>query len=132
LDCLTFADGLKDTQHESEETAWRKDALDTLVRGALVSTGQYEERVLFEKYFPAPELTEGMAADDSELDMDYSGVDFGTPTESEMQILQRMLADTTVTISDLDGPEQPEDPLPALPAPREIALADIEQDREWV
>lgn len=102
------------------------------MRGSLVATGTYEEKVLFEEYFPPPELPPGIAADDSELDMDYSGVDFGTPDESEMEILQRMLADTSITVSDLEGPDEPV-PAPAdLPAPREIPPGDIEQDREWV
>lgn len=95
-----------------------------------MATGQYEEKALFEEYFPAPELPPDIVADDSELDMDYSGVDFGTPDESEMEILQRMLTDTSVTVSGL-GSAEPE-PEAALPAPREIPLSDIEQDREWV
>lgn len=101
-----------------------------------MTTGHYEEKVLFADYFPAPELPDGIAAtDDADVDMDYSGVDFGTPDESEMEILARMLADPFVTVSDVDGAENAEpEPkaLPALPAPREIEPADIEQDREWV
>lgn len=101
--------------------------------GSLVASGQYEEKVLFADYFPAPELPDGIAAtDDADVDMDYSGVDFGTPDESEMEILQRMLADTSITVSDLEGPEEPVPAPAALPAPREIPPGDIEQDREWV
>lgn len=103
-----------------------------MVRASLVATGTYEEKVLFEEYFPPPELPYGIAADDSDLDLDYSGVDFGTPDESEMEILQRMLGNSMVTVSGLEGPGEPEPEGPALPAPREIAPADIEQDREWV
>lgn len=99
------------------------------MRGSLVATGTYEEKVLFEEYFPPHELPPDIAADDSELDMDYSGVDFGSPDESELEVLQRMLADTSVTVSGVSGPQEPEQ---ALPAPREIELGDIEQDREWV
>lgn len=106
--------------------------LETVVLGALVASGQYEEKTLFAGYFPAPELPPGIAADDSELDMDYSGVDFGTPDESEMEILQRMLADTSVTVSGMEGPDEPVPERPALPAPRDIPPGDIEQDREWV
>lgn len=103
------------------------------MRGSLVATGTYEEKIVFEEYFPAPDIPDGLpATDDSDVDMDYSGVEFGTPDESEMEILQRMLADNTVTVSDLDGPDEPEPEYPALPAPREIAPGDIEQDREWV
>lgn len=105
------------------------------MRGALVATGTYEEKVLFEDYFPAPELLDGIVAtDDADVDMDYTSVDFGVPDESEMEILQRMLADTMVTVSDVEGPESIEQMpalTPTLPAPREIAPADIEQDREW-
>jgi hypothetical protein len=109
--------------------------LETIVLGSLVATG-YEEKALFADYFPEPELPDGIAATtDADVDMDYSGVDFGTPDESEMEILARMLADPFVTVSGVGGPEEEEpEPraLPALPAPREIAPADIEQDREWV
>lgn len=101
-----------------------------------MATGQYEEKVLFADYFPAPELPDGIAAtDDADVDMDYSGVDFGTPDESEMEVLARMLADPFVTVSDMEGTEESQDmpkDLPALPAPREIPPGDIEQDREWV
>jgi hypothetical protein len=132
LDYLVFADGLKSAREEAEREERHRKVLETLVMGSLVASGQYEEKVLFEEYFPAPELPEGIAADDSELNMDYSGVDFGVPSESEMEILQRMLADTSITVSDLDGPDEPVPASPALPAPREIPPGDIEQDREWV
>lgn len=98
-----------------------------------MATGRYEEKTLFADYFPAPELPDGIAAtDDADVDMDYSGVDFGTPDESEMEILQRMLADNSITVSDLEGPDEPDQTPTALPAPREIDPGDIEQDREWV
>lgn len=100
--------------------------------GSLVASGQYEEKVLFADYFPAPEMPAGIAADDAELDMDYSGVDFGTPDANEMEILQRMLADNSVTVSGMEGPDELVPERPALPAPREIPPGDIEQDREWV
>lgn len=131
MEYLQFADGLIETQERAREAERHAELLSTLVRGSLVSSGQYEEKVLFEEYFPAPELPFGIAADDSELDMDYSAVDFGTPGEDEMAILQRMLADNTVTVSDMGGPG-PEQGVRDLPAPREIASGDIEQDREWV
>lgn len=129
LEYLAFADGLKEAEQRSEEAKRHQELLDTLVRGSLVASGSYEEKVLFEEYFPPPELPVGIAADDSELDLDYSGVDFGIPDESEMEILQRMLADNTVTVS--AGPDEQET-LPSLPEPREIGPGDIEQDREWV
>lgn len=99
-----------------------------------MANGGYEEKVLFRDYFPAPELPEGAigTTGDADLDLDYSGVDFGTPDASEMEILQRMLADNTVTVSGVGGPPENEQAPSDLPAPREIALSDIEQDREWV
>lgn len=70
------------------------------------------------------------ATSDADVDMDYSGVQFGTPDESEMEILQRMLEDNRVVVSGMSG-EQPNPSPSDLPAPREIAFAEIEQDREW-
>lgn len=102
------------------------------MRSSLVASGQYEVKVLFPEYFPPDELSSDIAADDAELDLDYSGVDFGTPDESDMEIIRRMLTDTSVTVSGIGADELPEPEPPSLPAPREIALGDIEQDREWV
>lgn len=128
MDYLAYADGLARAQRRADEEERHRALLDTMVRAALVASNRYEEKILFEEYFPPPELPPGIAADDSELDMDYSGVDFSTPDESEMEILQRMLEDSSVTVSGMDGSPSPE----PLPAPREIAPVDIEQDREWV
>lgn len=133
LDYLAFADGLVAADLRAQADARQTALLNTIVRGALVASGNYEEKVLFEDYFPAPEIPDGIATtSDADVDLDYSGVDFGTPDESEMEILQRMLADTMVTVSGVDGADESEAPASGLPAPREIALADIEQDREWV
>ncbi len=102
------------------------------MRSALVSSGNYEEKIVFEDYFPA-DLPDGIpATGDADVNMDYSAVDFGRPTEDEMEILQRMLEDKTVTVSGMNGPDEPEPPVSDLPAPREIAFTEIEQDREWV
>lgn len=133
MEYLAYADGLKDARLRAREEQRHQELLDVLVRGSLVASGTYEEKVLFEEYFPPPEMPEGaVATDDADLDLDYSGVDFGVPDESEMEILSRMLADPFVTVSDMNGDGQPEPEAVDLPAPREIAPADIEQDREWV
>lgn len=124
---------MKKAKAEAERDRRHHELLETIVRGSLVATGTYEEKIVFEKYFPAPEIPDGLTAtDDADVDMDYSGVQFGTPDESEMEILQRMLGDNTVTVSGLDGGSASEETAPDLPAPREIAMGDIEQDREWV
>lgn len=132
LEYLHFADGLKATELRDREEQRHLKLLGTLVRAALLGTGQYEEKVLFAEYFAPDEIPEGMGINDADLDLDVSGVDFGVPSEDELKILQRMLGDQSVTVSGMEDGPPSEDVLPALPAPRQIDSGDIEQDREWV
>jgi hypothetical protein len=132
LEYLYFADGLKATEQREREEERHTKLLGMVVRAGLVSTGQYEEKVLFQEYFTPDEIPEGMGINDADLDLDVSGVDFGVPTEDELKILQQLLGDQSVTVSGMEDTPAPEEVLPALPAPRQIDPAHIEQDREWV
>jgi hypothetical protein len=140
LEYLRFADGRDRVEREREGSEHRQKVLETIVRGSLVATGEYEEKTLFEEYFGEAEGSgEGGGGGDADVDFDYSDVNFQTPDESEMEILARMLADTDVSIDGgpIEGPgaEQvsPPDTPPAsnLPAPRELDITQIEQDPEW-
>lgn len=132
LEYLRFADGLKETAREEREEEFRQELMANLIKASLVASGGYKEEVLFADYLPAP--------DNDEIDFsDNAGVEFQTPTEDEMEILARMLADNTVTIdgAPLEGPgaEQtspPEDETPSLPPPRDFDPTQVEQDQEWV
>jgi multidrug efflux pump subunit AcrA (membrane-fusion protein) len=119
-------------QRQGQREARHTALLDAVVRGSLVASGGYEEKIVFRDYFSSSEVPEGTAVNDADTDLDYSDVQFGVPAEDELEILQRMLADNTVTVSGLTGPPDPPETSTMLSAPREIARADIEQDREWL
>lgn len=96
--------------------------------------------MLFPEYFPDEDGNPYTpSSGDAGTDFDYSGVEFGTPAESEMEILERMLADDSVTVDGtfLEGPDAQQvhmegDELPPLPPPRAFDIGEIEQDTEWV
>lgn len=138
LEYLRFADGLERSQREAREEEYRRQLLDTLVKGSLVASGEYQEKALFSEYFPDED---GESRGDADTDLDYSDVDFGVPEMDEMLILAQMLADDTITVdgAPLEGPgaqqvsapQHEEDHLPVLPPPREFDPSDVEQDSEW-
>lgn len=143
LEYLRFADGLERSVRETREEEHRRQLLDTLVKGALVASGEYQEKVLFAEYFPDEDgQPHGESRGDADTDMDYSDVDFGVPEMDEMLLLAKMLSDDTITVdgAPLEGPDaqqisaprDEEDDLPALPPPREFDPSDVEQDSEWV
>lgn len=135
LEYLRFADGLDRVEREREHYEHRQKVLETIVRGSLVASGEYEEKTIFSEYFGDDESSEG--AGDAGAEFDYSGVEFEVPDESEMEILARMLADDSVTVdgAPIEGPgaEQISPPgSPDLPPPRELDITQIEQDPEWI
>lgn len=139
LEYLRFADGRAKAEVLERQEEFRRELIDTLVKGSLVASGEYEAKIVFRDYFPEEEESAGGSANgDAETDLDYSGVDFSTPDRSEMEMLAHMLADDMVTVdgSPLEGPgaEQvpPPDDSPSLPPPREFGLDEVEQDSEWV
>lgn len=137
LEYLRFADGLDRVEREREVYEHRQKVLETIVRGSLVASGEYEEKTIFSEYFD-DEASDG--AGDAGAEFDYSGVEFEVPDESEMEILARMLADDSVTVdgAPIEGPgaEQvspPDDPPKSdLPPPRELDITELEQDPEWI
>lgn len=140
LEYLRFADGLERSQREARQEEFQTKLLETLVKGSLVASGEYEEKVLFPEYFPDKDgQPHGQSSSDANTDFDYSDVDFNTPDESEMEMLARMLADDSITVdgAPLEGPDaqqvsEDEEGASALPPPREFDLTEVEQDSEWV
>lgn len=128
MEFLQFDDGLKERQKELEVARQHAELLDTVFRAGLVATGSYKERVLFPDRFEHEAGLRSPQEADADTDFDYAEVEWSTPSEEELAMLQKMLADPTITVS--AGPE--EAPPQELPPPREIPLTDIEQDREWV
>lgn len=139
LEYLRFADGLERTRREQEGERRHAELLEMIVKAGLAATGDYQEKILFREYFPDEDGSpQGESQGDADVDFDYSDVDFGVPSESELEVLTRMLADDSVTISG-DSLEGPESDVPgeeaeqsALPPPRAFDPGDVEQDTEWV
>jgi hypothetical protein len=134
LEYLRFADGLREAEREEREEEFRRKLLLNVAKAGLVASGQYKEEVLFEEYFPS-ETPESDGIDYT----DNSGVDYEAPSEDELEVLARMLADNTVTVDgaplegpDAEQPSPPEDSTPSLPPPRDFDPTQVEQDTEWV
>lgn len=132
LDFLRFLDGQERQQAEDRVVIRHQKLLDTVVRGSLVAADRYEEKLVFPDYFPDEEA-EGDGGDDSNVDFDYGGVEWSTPAEEEMAILQRMLGDNSVSIpgSSLPPEEDPFDVPMELPDNSPV-MEQIANDREWV
>lgn len=100
--------------------------LDTVFRAGLVATGGYQERRLFPDRF---EQEAGLLPPgDADTNFDYAEVEWRTPDEQELAQLAALLSDPNITVA-AGADEQHQD---ELPPPRQIPLADIAQDREWV
>jgi hypothetical protein len=136
LEYLRFADGLERTARIEREQEFQEQLLLTVAKAGLVASNNYKEEVLFSEYFPE-------STDEDEVDYsDNSGVDFEAPSEDEMDVLARMLANDSITIdgAPLEGPgaeqvsspDVEEDNLPSLPPPRDFDPTQVEQDTEWV
>lgn len=134
LEYLRFADGLEKSSRRDRAEEFRQELLLSIVKASLVASGDYKEDVLFSDYFSG-------ADSDDEVDFtDNSGVDFEAPSESDMDILARMLADDTVLVdgAPLEGPDAEQVPSPegeeppSLPPPRDFDPTQVEQDTEWV
>lgn len=144
LEYLRFEDGRLAGEKESRREEFQAELLTTVVKGSLVASQGYEEKVLFEEYFPSEEPEGGMGGGDADVDFDYSDVDFGTPDMDELALLESLLSDSDVTVSGapLEGPgavqvdreddEGPDVPLAhALEPPREFELPEPDPDSEW-
>lgn len=143
IEYLRFADGLERTKLLDEEREFRDRMLAQVARAGLASTGEYEEKVLFKEYFPDQEDPEG-GGGDANVDFDYSEVDFTSPAEDEMALLESLLGDDSVSVSGapLEGPDavqvdRPDDDGPdvplayALEPPKDFALPEPDPDAEW-
>lgn len=76
------------------------------------------------------ELPTNLAAtSDADVDFDYSAVEWSAPSEDEVAILQKMLADNSVTLPGADFAEPP--PEYDLPDARPDE-GEMDNDREWV
>lgn len=92
----------------------------------MVATGNYDEKKVFKEYFP-PDPDSETVYQDVEWG---SNVEFQMPDESELETLQRLLADNTVGVSGVvyDGPED----LPPAASDDTPTIETIQTDREWV
>lgn len=130
MEYLRFADRLADHKALDLAAERHQDMLNQVFKAALVAKGDYTTESVFPEHFaeePLPEGSAPVATDDSNVDFDYSQVEWSAPGEDEMAILERMLQDTSVTVG-----QAPPVPVNELPAPKAVAISDIEQDREWV
>lgn len=144
LEYLRFEDGRLEAERERERLEYQAKLLTTLVKAGLAATGEYQEKVLFQDYFPDEEAPEGSGGD-QDVDFDYSEVEFATPDMDELALLESLLGDDSVTVSGapLEGPDAiqvdrpPEDEGPdvplayALEPPKEFALPEPDPDAEW-
>lgn len=133
MEFLRFLDGQKETEKDTLATERHQALLDFVAKAAVVSTDRYDEKRVFKEYFQEePTDATGLpATSDADVDFDYSDVQWEAPSEDEMAILQRMLADNEVSIPasalQMDGLE-----LPPGPMEEDSGIAQIEADREWV
>lgn len=142
LEYLRFEDGRVAEEKEAARLEFQAEMLSTLVKGSLVASGGYEEKILFKQYFQPEEAPES-ADGDADTDLDYSEVEFGTPDMDEMAMLEQLLGNDSVTVSGapLEGPgavqvdredDGPDIPLAhALEPPKEFALPEPDPDAEW-
>jgi len=131
VEYLRFADGLAEHRARDLAAERHQEMLNQVFKAALAAKGDYTAESVFPEHFAEQALPDGSpppATDDSHVDFDYSGVEWGAPGEDEMAILERMLQDTSVTV----GQQAPQVPANELPQPRAVEIGDIEQDREWV
>ena len=52
LEYLRFEDGRLEAERERERLEYQAKLLTTLVKAGLAATGEYQEKVLFQDYFP--------------------------------------------------------------------------------
>lgn len=121
LEYLRFMDGLDRSRQE-------RRLVESIVRGALVSSGNYDEKILFPEHFP--ESATETSQSDADTVFDLSAVDYQPPDESEIELLAAMLSDSDITISggDLGAPGAKTE----LRPPKDFDPADVEHDSEWV
>jgi hypothetical protein len=133
VEFLRFLDGLRVQEDAIRGAERHQEVLDAIVRGSLVSTDRYDEKRVFKEYFPPEDAVQGgLVGSDAETDFDYEDVTWEAPSEGELEILQRMLEDPSVTLSaEAFGP--PED-FEVFSAPPDDApvMESIENNREWV
>lgn len=142
LEYLRFEDGRLAEERESQRLEFQANLISTLVKGSLVASGEYEEKILFKEHFQ-PDDDAGSTGGDADTDLDYSEVEFGTPDMDEMALLESLLGDNAVTVSGapLEGPgavqvdredDGPDIPMAyALEPPKEFALPEPDPDAEW-
>lgn len=127
VEYLRFADGLVAAAAEQEAERRHQELVDTMVKGALVATDRYEERKVFRQYFPETEGAES-------TDMDPGDSEWTPPDESEIELIQRMLGDTSVTVpaQPFYGDDFAEAAPPMAPPENDSSVPQIDLDREWV
>lgn len=132
VEFLRFLDGQDREKREIRQDERHGDLLKAVVKGSFVSAGEWNGRRAFEEFFAPEEPVDAQglpATSDADVDFDYSGVEFETPSEDEMAILQRMLSDNSVTLPGTAFAE------PAseydLPDAR-LDEDENDNDREWV
>lgn len=129
MEFLRFLDGREQGRRDREAQARHQEVMDRISRAAVVATDRYDEKKVFPEYFPLDTTSE---VDYSRVDWDENIV-FQAPSEDEMEMLQRMLANDSVTLpaSSFAQPEDESDLMPALPDGSAV-IEQIETDREWV
>lgn len=131
VEYLRFADNLAKHRREALEADRHSELMDYLFKNALVASRGYTEQSVFADRFANESVTETVdgsvpTTNDADVDLDYSAVEWSSPTEDELAIMERMLGNTSVTV-----PAEPDQEQPLAP-PREIPVQDVDQDREWV
>jgi hypothetical protein len=130
VEFLRYLDGREKDLRERGEVERHNNLMDRLVRGAVVATGDYDVRKVFPDYFPLDTATNEV--DYSRVEWDENIV-FQPPSEDEMEMIQRMLKDDSVTVSgsSFAEPESEPDFMPVPPDGSPV-IEQIETDREWV